>query len=324
MVVNNDSKTVFLIGAGFTMAAFPKAPLKAPSNKELLEAICKDGGETLSKYKNEYTDIEILLTHLDLEAKEDEKKIADREKINDEILTYISKYRFQALGTNIPPWLEKFSCNILKENDSIACLNYDCLLEGALDHFKVWSPKKGYARISNGLDDFLPENSNKILIFKIHGSVNFVKSKMAGKNPNQTAIGYSIHPSFFPKSGENSYFGGGAKDSKPYFIPPSFVKKPHVLIAAMMLDLLDVAKEARNLVIIGCGMRPEDNFLWLLLTRFLNRELRKRLIIFDPLANEIWDRMSNYWVGDINQFAEVDLISNRIEQGIQTLHTTLK
>lgn len=322
MVVNKDSETIFLIGAGFTMAAFPKEPLKAPSNKELLEAICNDGGKTLSKYKEEYkaTDIEILLTKLDLDAIENEKKKAHRTEINAEISFYFSKYRFSALN-NIPRWLETFSNEILKKNDSICCLNYDCSLEGALDYYGVWSPKRGYARVNNMLDDSLPENSLDIIIFKVHGSINFVKSRVVGKNSDQTAIGYSINPLIYPRSGANRYLGGGANDEEPYFIPPSFVKIPHVDIAAMMLDLLEVVKKARNLVIIGCGMRPEDSFLWLLLTHFLNRNVDKRLIIVDPTADEIQIKISNYWVGEIS--AEVVQIPSGIGEGIQELGKAL-
>jgi len=57
---------MFLIGAGFTRAVFPNAPL----NKDLLAVLCKGSAcTTLSKYSRKYKskDIEILLTHLDLE-----------------------------------------------------------------------------------------------------------------------------------------------------------------------------------------------------------------------------------------------------------------
>lgn len=90
----------------------------------------------------------------------------------------------------------------------------------------------------------------------------------------------------------------------------------------MMLDILNLAGTAKNLVIIGCGMRPEDNFLWLLLTRFLNKKIGescKRLIILSPSSGEIWKRISNYWVGDICGFANVIVIPGGMENGIQTV-----
>ena len=322
--METKSKTIFLLGAGFTKAAIPQSPL----NTELLEAISKDGGSTLAKYKNKYEtdDIEKLLTQLDLEATENNEIRKDRYAINAEISSYFSKFRFSEINSDIPSWLEAFALSVLNQNDSIVCLNYDCLLEGALDTFGVWSPNGGYARINNPLSDSIPENPKNIRIYKIHGSENFVESSVIGKNPEQTSIGFHINPSIYPKSGAHSHFGGGAKDPKPYIIAPSFVKIPHVDIAAMMLELLKVGEAAKNFVIIGCGMRPEDNFLWLLLTRFLNKilEPRHRLVILSPSSENIWKRISNYWVGDICRFCDVCIIPYELEEGISTLESALK
>jgi len=94
----------------------------------------------------------------------------------------------------------------------------------------------------------------------------------------------------------------------------------------MMLDLLKVAEAARNFVIIGCGMRPEDNFLWLLLTRFLNKTMNPhhRLILLSPSSETIWKRISKYWVGDICRFSDVLIIPYGLEGGISTLESALK
>jgi len=104
------------------------------------------------------------------------------------------------------------------------------------------------------------------------------------------------------------------------------VKIPHVDIAAMMLDLLDIATKAKRLAIIGCGMRPEDSFLWLLTTRFLNvsQNDRKTLVILGPSSGEIWERISNYWVGDICRFTNVSIIPCDLEVGISSLQSALK
>jgi len=48
--MGTKSETIFLLGAGFTKAAI----LQSPLNTELLEAIPKEGGSTLAKYKNKY------------------------------------------------------------------------------------------------------------------------------------------------------------------------------------------------------------------------------------------------------------------------------
>lgn len=319
-----NSKTIFLLGAGFTKAAVPHSPL----NTELLEAISKSFGSVLHKYRNKYrtNDIEKLLTQLDLEATENLEIKKDRHAINAEISAYFSKFRFSEINAGIPSWLETFALNVLEQNDSIVSLNYECFLEGALDSLGVWTPNGGYARINNSLADSIPINPKNVLIYKIHGSENFIESSVIGKNPEQTAIGFHINSTIYPKSGAHSYLGGGAKEPKPYIIAPSFVKIPHVDIAAMMLDLLKVTETAKNLVIMGCGMRPEDSFLWLFLTHFLNRTVNPhhRLILLSPSSEAIWKRISKYWVGDIRRFCDVSIIPCLLEDGISMLESALK
>jgi hypothetical protein len=314
-----NSNTVFLFGAGFTKAVFPSAPL----NKELLNTVISNGGKTLAKYKEKYRtdDIEKLLTHFDLEVIERKELQKERSLIHAEISSYFSTYRISAFKEDLPVFLETFAKSILRINDTIISLNYDCFLEGVLDHYDVWSPNGGYARVVNPLADSIPQNPKNIKLYKIHGSENFVESSVIGKNRNQTDINYNIDGSIYPKSGAHSHLGGGIIKPGPYIIAPSFIKTPHSQITAMMLELLDIVKVARCLVIIGCGMRLEDSFLWLMLTRFLNifTDYRKKLIIVDPSAERIWTRVSNYWVGDICGFADVLIIPCGIESGIEPL-----
>ncbi|MHC4075003.1 MAG: SIR2 family protein [Planctomycetota bacterium] len=314
-----SSENIYLLGAGFTRAVYPKAPV----NEDLLGAIIDNGGKKISEYQKKHNtdDIERLLTQIDLDSLRDERIKRDRALINEEISGFFSKLRFSVLNGNIPSWLKIFSKEVLKQNDSIISLNYDCLLEGVLDKLEVWTPNDGYtSRIRGFPTDSIPSNPNNIIIYKIHGSENFVESEII-ENPHQTAIGFKIEESIYPRSGANSYLGGGISVPSPYIIAPSFVKIPHVQIAAMMIDLLDVVRKARRLAIIGCKMRPEDSFLWLLLTRFLEipQENRKKLIILGPSSKEIWKRISNYWVVDINSFADVSVIPCGLESGIKSL-----
>ena len=51
-----------------------------------------------------------------------------------------------------------------------------------------------------------------------------------------------------------------------------------------------MAKRAETLVLIGCGMRREDTFLYLLLWHFLGSS--KRIIIVDPCAHDLGKRIS--------------------------------
>jgi hypothetical protein len=318
------SDSIFLLGAGFTKAVYHSAPL----NAELVEALISDGGDTISKYRDRYNtaDIEVLLTRLDIEAIDKEELRTDRSKIGTQIASYFTRYRYSNFSDEVPDWLQIFANNILRNNDSIVSLNYDCFLEGALDSLGVWTPNGGYVRMQNPNADSIPRNPRGIIFLKVHGSENFIESRVDLGKRGQTSIGYLINESIYPVSGLHRNLGGGADQPRPYIIAPSFVKIPHVHIAAMMLDVLKAAEIARNLVIIGCGMRSEDNFLWLLLTRFLNNIIDpiKRLILLGPSSETIWKRISEYWVGDIRRFSKVMIIPCGLAEGISALESSLK
>ncbi len=313
--------SIYLIGAGFSKAINDQMPL----NNNLAEKLINYGCITVEKYASKYNsdDIEKILTYFDLDRDGDNsEKIKERHSINEEISSYFKEFRFNKTDT-VPPWLKIFALEVFAKNDAIISLNYDCLLEGVLDYLEVWSPNGGYARIENPLSNNILKNQRNIKFFKIHGSENFVESKIK-KELKQTGISLIIDSSIYPKSGANRNFGGGL-NAQPYIIAPSFVKVPHVDITAMTIDLLTVTKEAKNLVIIGCGMRSEDNLLWLILTSFLNRNVKDdlKLIIVDPKADNIWAQISNYWVGDICNFANVSRIPCGVEEGMPKLKTIM-
>ena len=92
----------------------------------------------------------------------------------------------------------------------------------------------------------------------------------------------------------------------------------------MMIDLLKVVEDAKTLVIIGCGMRSEDNYLWLLITGFLNRKNEDlRLIIVDPQAINIYARIKKYWVGCLEEHVKVIIIPDEIEKGVNELKSII-
>ena len=51
-----------------------------------------------------------------------------------------------------------------------------------------------------------------------------------------------------------------------------------------------MAQKAEILVLIGCGLRPEDTFLYLLLWHFLGAT--KRIFILDPDVHDLGKRIS--------------------------------
>ena len=94
--MTSASDSLFILGSGFTKAAFPQAPL----NDDLLRAVVDHSGTTLAQYHERYKtdDIERLLTQIDLDASEFPKHKEDRVKINSEISVYFSKFRFSQIS----------------------------------------------------------------------------------------------------------------------------------------------------------------------------------------------------------------------------------
>jgi len=325
--VNN----MFLIGAGFTRAVFPNAPL----NKDLLPVLCKGTPcTTLKRYRKEFKtdDIEILLTRLDLEitipkAKRQTALQTVRRAIERQLAEYFGQFRFKEKITANSIWLKDF-VNLFQPHDAIISLNYDCLLEGLLDYHEVWSPNRGYAGIDTFFENDQPENPKNILIYKIHGSENFIISSGL-PNKEKKDIGFVINESIYPFSGKNKFFGGGAIKPESYIIAPSFVKIPHERIERIMIKVLKMSTSAKNLVIIGSSLRPEDSFLWLLLTNFLNQPISNRkLIIVDPNAKSIKDKIVSHYFVNISELVNITLLSNGLEpdigQLVKELHENTK
>lgn len=313
------SNNLFLIGAGFTKSVFKNAPLNADLLQELIAYTSP--ASVLEDYQEKYKtkDIEQLLTLLDLEILADKSKIPVRLEINQQIASYFQKFRFTKEVLQEKNWLTPLASKLFTRNDSIITLNYDCFLEGLLDYFEIWSPNGGYANIWNPHADSLSENTQNIHIYKIHGSENFVES---GTLPNtaQTSISFEINAAVYPRSGMHTHFGGSMIDPMPYLIAPSFVKIPHIIIAEMMIKTLRSAASAKNMVIIGCSLRPEDNFLRLLLVSFLGRPpaKRRKLILVDPSAEEIEERI-NDWIGNLSRVLSLYKIPSALESAVPDL-----
>lgn len=316
------SKTVFLLGAGFTKAALPQAPL----NADLATVVAAgQSASRLPTYMRQYrtSDIEVLLTRLDLDASQAKlsRRALDREAINVELANYFRSFRFNPSELSASPWLCTFATEIVKQDDAVVTLNYDCFLEGLLDWCGVWAPGGGYACVDNPLIDAVAQNSKGITLYKIHGSEHFRISPVF-PDKGQDDIAFEFNAGVFPKSAAASNFGGGV-DSRPYLIAPSFVKLPHRQMAQMMVRLVAVTQAATNLVIVGCGLRKEDSFLWVMLIAFLNRREHKNLIIVDPYAATIEDRIARFWIGDLCKYTSVSLLPCGLATAVPALNRLL-
>ena len=318
---------LFLIGAGFTKAVFSDAPL----NKDLLRVLCQGTQcTTLKQYYREHktNDIEILLTRLDLDilhpkAKQQTALRKVRNAIEQQLAQYFGQFRFEKEVLKRKGWLEQF-VKLFNENDAIITLNYDCFLDGLLDYYEVWSPSKGYGAVEVDVPDAsfsnLP-NPKNILIYKIHGSENFHTSAVQSDHVNPRHIGLAVEEGrIYPKSGTGSNLGVLA--GRPYIIAPSFLKVFYPQTNRMMNEALRAAVLARNFVIIGSSLRPEDSHLWLLIDNFCqqsSRNNRKKLIIMDPHADDIQSRLEENYP-QIEKCVDIDIIKRcLLEESLKVL-----
>ena len=332
---------LFLIGAGFTKAVFDVAPLNDGLLEDLISRYPKS---PLVEYQCRYhtNNIEVLLTRLDLETAElqSERLEQDRQKINEEIAGYFQQFRFneETFQKSEYRWLKSFAEELFKKNDAIITLNYDCFLEGLLDYYRIWTPNGGYCVVEVSVPGTsVPQNPHNISICKIHGSENFKESYVLNEQgrTGQTQIDPIIDKTIYPVSGKNSCLGVVDNEFTvpiSYIIAPSFTKIPHSQIEVMMVDALCAAAKSKNLIIIGCGLRPEDSFLWLLLASFLKNTTRvnvqhsidpgqgdrKKLLVEDLYAEQIEKKVRNHCT-DVDKFVEVKSFSKGLKKDIKLL-----
>jgi hypothetical protein len=318
---------LFIIGAGFTKALFPKAPL----NQELLRVLAKSGTDSasqrlLERYQTD--DIEIALTKLDADialSHTRPKETGDelpklRREIENELGNHFECYRASSELVSTALWLSHFIRHVISDGDVVVNLNYDCVFEGALDCLEKWSLNGGYGPVNHSLVSDEQIAISPVTVLKIHGSVTFRIAPYLDK-PQSMVVGFAINEGFFPRSGENRHFEYGLGKGESYLIAPSYVKVATLDIAYLMLDALKAASKAKNLVIIGCSLRPEDTFLTLLLTDFLRQPnwRERRIMVVDPQAEAITSRIKTYWGVKIPIITIEGPVEESVEQLLKTI-----
>jgi SIR2-like domain len=316
---------LFIIGAGFTRAVFPTAPL---NNELLCQVVGLKNNSTLGRVWAEYgskeIDVEMLLTRFDLDlmTKTSSFSKADRYAISGEIADFVKRFRFEKDVEWLRPFLQTIA-----DNDVIISLNYDCFLEGFLDVHEAWTPNGGYGDIepaSKGLDDSPLDNPRGIRILKIHGSESFRLVPFHDR-PESMTLGVVVNEALFPVSGKNKHFGY-TNNAGPYVIAPSFMKQFMVELQLLVVEAIRYAKSARNLIIIGCGLRPEDNHLWLVISSFIKHKEweKKRIFIVSPHASDTEEKIKKVWANR-SIFTKRNLIAidSGLESGLSRLNDAL-
>ena len=265
--VNN----VFIIGAGFTKAAFDEAPL----NDDLLPLLqtMKASKEPLfQRLVEEYEgiNIEILLTRMDAQiiAGENSALKSLRETIDTDLAQACERFRFSKYPGSKKSWPYCFARTVLGRSDLVLSLNYDCFLEGALWKAGVWSPNGGYGEyVHNFVTEFsLPRNRDlsNVLLYKLHGSENFLAAEVPGA-PGQESITASVNEEIFPGS---HCYSKPAKAKGARILGPSYLKNPPAELELMWSSAIQLLTYAKRIYIIGCSLRAEDSQLRQLLRTF--------------------------------------------------------
>lgn len=292
-------ENTYIVGAGFTKSVFQDAPL----NDDLMTLLDDSPGcvsrVLMDRYKTK--DIEIALTrlHLDLVSSHGGEKELLQGYLHDikrKIGGHFSLYRVTPELVEQSPWLRKFMQLTIKDGDVVINLNYDCVFEGALDCVGRWSPNGGYGFFVNPLADSSEYKKSPVTVLKIHGSVTFKTAPYANK-PGCNAINFIFKEDHFPLSAKNKDFDYGCGKGLVYLIEPSFIKIPTIEITYFMIDALKAVSESKNLIILGCSLRTEDNFLVMLIVHFLRHPdwQHKKIIILDIEAKRIASKIKDYY-----------------------------
>lgn len=316
---------LFIIGAGFTKAIFPDAPL----NSELIHVLAANSPQSPSTrlsdlYKTD--NIENALTKLDVDIASSQNATLSslRREIESELTKYFSSFYASYDLIDRLPWLGQLIDDVFSPGDVIISLNYDCVLEGALDCREKWTPNGGYG---SSLDHPLASNDSTmkspVTVLKIHGSANFIIAPYLDK-PTASAVNYDFDERFFPRSTKHTHFEYGTGTGQNYVIAPSYVKIPTVEISYLMLDALTASSNAKNLVIIGSALRPEDSYLTLLVTIFLRQKMwrSRKIVVVDPEAESISNRLKNYWGVDVSE--QVMPIPEHLQTSVPQLMAAIK
>ncbi len=309
-------KRLFIVGSGFTKAIDARAPL----NCELMEAIRHENSAAIEKLEKRYgRDLEIALTRLDMDvAGGDVDGLNElRNNVVSAILSFFKGFRFGAQRRTIESknWIERFIRSTITEGDVILSLNYDCLFEGVLDRYGLWSPNGGYG-FGQQYPDFPDHPSSAVTVLKIHGSENFYRDVALGRQ-HVTVLRYNVDESLFPYSGRG-YCSPIAAWTKrePAVIAPSYLKVFHSTLISLFLQALSSAEAARTLVLIGCGARREDQLLHILLWQFITGYVNdndRRILIADPKASEVLKRINAVYEYPIDSIAS--LVEEPLETG---------
>lgn len=281
----------YLLGAGFSYEiSSNKLPLLVDLGNEIDLLI---GEDLKQKYDYSPEKFEQFLTYLDLRTKSDPSsaEAKAREKITAFLIDRFETKKFKEF---INPLGTEFVNKVLKKDDIIITTNYDCLLEHIMCESGIWTPNGGYSEVVQNLlfneQHLKNESLRNILLFKVHGSVNFLEyCALKGdgeKELSRSFISVEIEEETFPNLSANFGIYRNAIKGQ-YVIGPSYIKVVHPQILKLWTLAFKKVTNIESLVLIGTSLHEEDTFLSLLLS---NVQCRK-VIVVDPDYKNIFNKL---------------------------------
>jgi len=183
----------------------------------------------------------------------------------------------------------------IKTNTSVITFNYDLALDYALNYHGV------------SIDYGFSKRNDAVTLLKLHGSINWVKSKNSGqinileldnhlRNAQKNFLGNITEVELRISQDLNKHFSTDENEDIPFIVPPTWNKSEYNTLVTNVWNraALEISK-ARNIYIIGYSFPKSDSFF-------------KYLYALGTIDN---DKIRRLWV--VNPDSQVE-ISNRYEE----------
>lgn len=302
-------KTTYVFGAGASLHA--GYPLASKMGGELLEFMLKSRNDNSRKYGQFIVDsfgrspnIEELVTEIEarMESLRKEGRIDERRDWGNALGFFAVMLRelFRKIRKNAARDYADFAGRIIRPGDTVITFNYDDSLDRELRRVDKWDLSRGYGfRLGKA------ETPSKVLILKLHGSMNWMLSIGGGARgfvqlqPGKTLGDCPvIHAADarhlgYKKFKGNTYPGGGVSMKslilpgrcKRFVIETSFGPEYEGFWDALWSKGAEALKESDRLVICGYSMPEADTRARNMLLNIKNKNIRITIICGEQSEN---------------------------------------
>lgn len=318
-----DSETVFVLGAGFTKAFLPQAPLLVDDygGAELRRRFAEfpDASRLLdlelshSDHGPGQINLERLMTRLaggmpyDFGSGADKSLAVLQVALQQAFVCRLERARNAGGGRPGELWL--FAARCLAHRINCITFNYDDLLDESLwcvertsNEEYGWSPDWGYGfpcRSSHSMlkgPYYVPGGPGRCLLLKLHGSVNW---RTGLGRPRPIAVdGVMHHERWFRPPGAQSTPEQveGLLETEPLMVPPILAKTDLVdqpILRLIWTRALEVLRLAKRVVFVGYSMPVTDMAAGFLFREGLDHLDAKSAITIVDYAVDADDRQRN-------------------------------